>query len=115
MTLNNNVSPEKVLGTLGAAFLNVGNFDVDIEAQILFTDKAVINAIKNNTTVTMEFSLRNDNGGIFVDIPSMTMNGGDREFPENETVLVNIPSEAFQDATLGTSIGISDFAFLPAS
>jgi hypothetical protein len=115
LTMNNNVSPEKVLGTLGAAFMNVGNFDIDIESQVLFTDKAVINAIKNNTTVTMDFSLRNDNGGFFVDIPSMTINGGDKEFPENETVLINTPAEAFEDATYGTSIGISSFAFLPSA
>jgi len=115
LTLNNNVSPEKVLGTLGAAFMNTGNFDVDIEAQALFTNRDVTAAVRNNTTVTLDFSLRNDDGGLFFDIPSCTLGGGDKEFPENETVLINIPAMAFQDATLGTSIGISLFGFLPSS
>lgn len=115
LTLNNNVSPEKVLGTLGAAFMNVGNFDVNIESQVLFTNKEVINAIKNNTTLAIDFSLRNDDGAMFFDLPAVTLNDGGKEFPENETVLVNTPAEAFEDSTLGTSIGISLFGYVPVS
>lgn len=115
LTLKNNVSPEKVLGVLGAAFMNTGNFEVDIEAQALFSNRDVTAAIRNNTTVTMDFSLRNDDGGLFFDIPACTLGGGDKEFPENETVLINIPAMAFEDPTLGTSIGMSLFGYLPAA
>lgn len=107
LTLNNNVSPEKVLGQLGAKFLNTGNFEVDLEAQLLFTNSAVSSAVRNNETVTMDFGLKNDDGALFVDIPAMTLGGGDREFPENESVLINTTGQAFEDPTLGTSIGIS--------
>lgn len=113
LTLNNNVSPEKVLGQLGAKFLNTGNFEVDIETQLLFTNGEVINRIRDNTTVTMDFIIKNDNGAITVDIPSMTLGGGDREFPVNESVLLNTTGLAFQDPTLNTSIGISIFPFVP--
>lgn len=113
VTLNNNVSPEKVLGTLGAKFINTGNFDVDIEAQLIFTEGLVIDRIRDNTTVSMDFTIKNDDGGIAVDIPSMTMGGGDREFPVNESVLINLTAEAFQDPTLGSSVGFSIFPVLP--
>jgi hypothetical protein len=113
VTLANNVSPEKVLATLGAAFMNIGNFFVDIEAQIVFTDKAVPTAIRNNQTVTMDFNVQNDNGAIMFDIPSMTLGGGDKELPVNETVLMNLEGNAFDDASLGTSIGISYFPYIP--
>lgn len=115
LTLNNNVTPEKVLGTLGAAFMNTGNFDVDIEAQMLFTNKAVPAAIRANTTVTIDFSLRNDDGAIFFDLPAVTLGGGDKEFPENESVLINTPATAFEHPTLGTSIGISLFPYVPTA
>lgn len=115
LTINNNASPEKALANLGAVFMNIGNFDVDIEAQLLFTNKAVPAAIRANTTVTMDFSLRNDDGGLFFDLPAMTLGGGDKEFPENETVLINTPAQAFEDPTLGTSIGVSLFPYLPSS
>lgn len=113
LTFNNNVSPEKCLGTLGATFVNFGNFDVDIEAQVLFTSEEVTNAIKNNTTVQMDFVLTNDNGAIAFDVPSMTMGDGSREYPVNESVLINVSGTAFADPTLDTSIGVSLFPRVP--
>ena len=107
ITFNNNVSPEKILGTLGAAYMNYGNFEVDVEAQMLFSNGDVIDRIRNNTTVTMDFIIKNDDGCISVDIPSITLGGGSRDFPENESILVDTTAMAFQDATLGTSIGVS--------
>lgn len=112
ITINNNVSPEKVLGTLGAKYMNTGTFEVNIEAQMLFTNSQVIQRIRDNETVTMDFAIRNEDGGIVVDIPAMTLGGGGREYPENETVLVNTTAEAFEDRMLGTSLGISVFPVL---
>jgi hypothetical protein len=113
--INNNVSPEKVLGQLGAKYLNTGNFEIDIEAQILFTEGDVVDAVRNNTTVTMDFSIKNDDGGFLVDVPSLTLGGGDKEFPVNESILLNTTAQAFGDTTLGTSLGISMFPYLPSS
>lgn len=113
LTLGNNVSPEKVIGQLGAKFMNYGNFTVDIEAQLLFTKGAVVNRIRANTTVTMDFVVKNSDGAIYVDIPSMTLGGGGRDFPVNESVLVNLTGQAFLDPTFNTSIGISIFPVVP--
>lgn len=113
ITLNNNVSPEKVLANLGAKYINTGNFEVDIDAQLLFTDGAVVNKIRDNETVTMDFILTNDDGAIAVDIPAMTLGDGSRDFPVNESVLINTTGLAFQDPTLSTSIGISIFPVVP--
>lgn len=113
ITLNNNVSPEKVLGQLGARYMNTGNFEVDLEAEILFTEPAVVEAIRTNQTVSMDFSIRNDDGAIYVDIPSMTLGGGDREMPRNESVMMNLTGEAFGDPVLGTSLSVSTFPVLP--
>ncbi|QNN99852.1 hypothetical protein P67b_00093 [Ruegeria phage Tedan] len=107
LTLNNNASAEKCLGRLGAAFVNFGNFEVDIEAQLLFTSPGVIAAIRNNDTLTMDFIVKNDDGVIAVDLPSLTLGGGDREFPVNESVLINTTAQAFGDANLASSIGVS--------
>lgn len=113
LTLNNNVTPEKCLGTLGAVFMNTGNFEVDLEGQILFTDEAVASSVRNNDTVTMDTLLKNGDGAICIDLPSLTLGGGDLEFPVNESVLMNLTGQAFGDATLGTSIGISLFPIVP--
>lgn len=115
ITLNNNVSPEKCLGTLGASFMNTGNFEVNLDAKVLFTNSEVVDAIRNNETVTMDCILKNGDGGIGIDLPAMTLGDGAKEFPVNESVLISLKGECFADPTLGTSIGISMFPVLPPS
>lgn len=109
LNLNNNVSPEKIVGTLGAAFTNFGDFLVDLETQALFTNGDVLAAIRNNTTVTLDFVVRNTEASIYVDVPSMTLGGGGRELPRNETVLVNFTGQAFRDPTFDTSLNVTIF------
>ncbi len=115
ISLNNNVTPEKVLSVLGAKFMNSGIFEVDLETQVLFTNGDVLAAIRNNDTVTMDFSLQNSDGGIFFDLPAMTLGDGSRELPINETVLLNLTGQVFKDPTFDTSIGVSIFPFLPTA
>ena len=113
ITINNNVTREKVLDNLGAKFMNSGNFEIDVEMQLLFSEILVVEAIRNNTTSTMEVAVRNDDGGFILDIPSMDIGGGGKEFPVNESVLINITTQAFEDPTQGDSLGITMFPFLP--
>ena len=116
MTFRNNLSLENCLGTLGASFVNSGLFEINLEGQMLFTNKAIVNAVKNNTTVTFAAIMKNDDGAIAIDIPALTFGGGGREFPVDQSVLVNISGEAFNDAS-GTipnvSLGISLFPTVP--
>ena len=107
LSITNNVSPEKVLGTLGAKFMNAGNFGVTITAQLVFTNAQVINKIRANETVRMTFVIKNDNGTVAVNIPSMTLGDGSLNLPVNESILINTTGTAFRDPTLNTSIGIS--------
>jgi len=113
VTFSNNVSPEKILASLGAQFMNFGNFEVSVEAQLIFSDYRVASAVRENRTLSMDFGLKNDDGALFIDVPAMTLGGGDREFPINETVLINTTGEAFADPTLNTSIGLSLFPIVP--
>ena len=107
LNINNGISGEKVLNALGAKYINVGDFQIGLEAQLVFSDEAVIQKIRDNETVTMDFILKNSDGVISVDIPSMTLGGGGREFPRNESVLINTTCEADGDNFLDASIAIS--------
>lgn len=113
--LNNNVSGEKVLGQLGPKYLNYGDFEVDMDANLIFTNSAVITAIRNNRTISMDFLVRNSDGAIYTDVPSMTLDDGGKEFPANESVNIKVKGMAHQDATFGHSVGISIFPYLPAA
>lgn len=113
LSLNNNVEGEKVLAKLGPRYLNAGNFEVDAESQMLFTNEDVIERIRCNKTVHIDFALRNADGGIHFEIPSLTLGGGDREYPVNQSVAINTTGEAYRDETFGVSLAVSFFPVLP--
>lgn len=111
LSIDNNVSPEKVLNRLGARFVNFGNFFVDVSSQIIFSDGNVLNRIRQNTTVSLDMYLQNQDGVIAFSISSMTLGDGTKDLPVDETVLLNISGEAFEDPTTGASLGVS---FIPS-
>ncbi len=106
-TVNPQTSPEKVLGKLGAKFINRGNLLVDVQAQVIFSSGGVPKAIRNNETVRFDTILANDDGVIALDMPSMTMGGGGREYPTDQAVLINGAAQSFEDDDFGTSLMVS--------
>jgi hypothetical protein len=113
-TLTNNVAGEKVIGNLGPKYLNVGNIEVDVENQMLFTNPDVIERIRCNRTIGLDWILRNGDGGVAFDLPSGTLDGGGREFPANQSVLINGTFMAHEEDEYGYTLGMSFFPALPA-
>lgn len=117
MTLKimNNDTGEKVLGTLGPKYINTGNFSVEIDSEILFTNGDVITRIRNATPVGLNFVLYEaTDGAIGVDIPSLTLGDGTQNLVKNESVKIKLTGEAHMDTTLGTSLSVSLFPIAPA-
>lgn len=112
-TINNNVTPKNVLGTLGAAGINVGQFQIEQSMTTLFTDIAVTTAIRNNATSGFDMSLRNNDGGFMVDIPEMTIGDGTKSFPTNDKVEIALTNNAYQSIKFGYTISLSLFRYLP--
>jgi hypothetical protein len=113
ININNNAGPEKVLGQLGAKYINTGLFEVDIEATIVFTDSDVLTRVRNNTTVTMDCVVRNDDSVLLFDVPSLTLGDGAKEYTVNESVTVNLTAQSFADATYDNSLSLSLFPYAP--
>lgn len=114
ITLRNNIRPIKVRGTLGAKYMSVGKLDVEFDARLLFQSSDPITAIRNNTTMTLEMIMRDDeDGAVAYDIPALTLNGGNRDLVRNDAVRIQLPGKAHKDPTLGTSIGVSLFPYAP--
>lgn len=113
-TLTNNVTGEKVLGTLGPKYLNLGDIQADVENQMLFSNPDVIERIRCNKTVGFDWVLRNGDGGVAFDLPTGTLGGGGREYPANASVLISDTFAAYQDDDEGFTCGMSFFPVLPA-
>lgn len=113
-TLTNNVAGEKVLAKLGPKYLNAGNIEVDVETQVIFSNPDVIERIRCNRTVGLDWVLRNGDGGAAFDLPTGTLGGGGREYPANQSVLLNTTFMAHQDdPAAGYTCGVSFFPVLP--
>lgn len=116
LTLDNQLSPEKCIGTLGATFVNTGIFLVDAEIQALFTHPGVVSAIRNNETVSFDMILRNGDGANAIDIPEMTLGDGSLDLPVNESVNINLAGKAHGAAApFGYSVAVSTFPTVPLS
>lgn len=115
LTLTNNVAPEYVLGQLTAEFINFGNFEVDIDTQAVFTDGVILNAIRNNTTLSLDLAYRNGDGGFVIHLPSGTLGDGSKNFERNAKVKITSPFAAHRDETLGYTMGTSLFWYLPTA
>lgn len=113
LTINNNITPEKVLGTLGSAINSVGDLNITATTQVLFTSADVSTVVRNNTTVTFDWNLTNDDGGLYFDLPAITIGTATKSFPRNETVKLDIDINAFKDNELGYVMSITDFPYLP--
>jgi len=113
-TIRNGVQAEKVQGTLGAKYMNHGKFMVDIDATMVFSNSAVATRIRDNTLVGFRWALRNEDGAVHFSVPSCRIGQGLRGFPENESVTIQTSLMAEEDETLGYSIGISLFPYLPS-
>lgn len=115
ITFKNNVEPEKQLGTLGATLMNVGKFEVSVEADCIFTSDSVIAAVHDNRVVEMEVLMRNSEFGAMMNIASMSIDEAGRKFETNKSVQINAKGSGFQDSILGYTASMSMFASLPAS
>jgi hypothetical protein len=114
-TLTNNVAGEKVIAKLGPKYLNAGNIECDVESSVIFSNPDVIERIRCNRTVGLDWVLRNGDGGAAFDLPTGTLAGGGREYPANQSVTLNTTFEGYQDDTLyGFTLGVSFFPVLPA-
>lgn len=113
LSFGNNAGGEGVLGKMGPAFTNYGNFDVSISCTVVFTNKEIPRMIRNNCTCTMDFCLINSDGAFYVDIPSLTLGDGSKSFPVNEKVKIALSNSAFGDTEMGHTIGITYFPYIP--
>jgi hypothetical protein len=113
VSIKNNAVGEKVLGRLGAKYVNAGNLEVDVDTEVIFANPAIIDRITTNKTVGLDSILRNGDGGFVFDMPSSTISSGKRNIKTNESVTLTTKFESFGDDILGYSMSFSLFPVLP--
>lgn len=117
ISINNNVSPAKAVGTLGAFEVTAGTFQVGGSITAYFADVAAINAVRNNVDITLDMVLVKSNSGIVLDLPLIALGAGRPTVEKDQSVKLPLAMDAATaakiDPNLDYTIMLVFFDYLP--
>lgn len=97
-SINNNVVPNKAIGTLGSFDQTAGFFEVSAALNVYFSTVEAIQAIGDNADVSIDAVLCQDNQGIIIDFPLVSLGDGRLKVAINEPITLPLTCDA-ADAT----------------
>lgn len=112
LTVANNVTPNKVIGTIGAADLTIGNFGVNGTLTAYFVETDALVAVRNNASVTLDMIFAKDNKGIVVDMPLITLGEGRANIEADQPITLPLGFDAAK-GSFGYTLGLGFFDYLP--
>lgn len=114
LTINNNVTPAKAIGTLGAFSMNIGDFMIEGNITAYFSDMDAIRAVRNNDSVTVDFFLAKENAGWVFDVPLLTLGEGRLNVEKDAPVTIPVSLSGARDENYNTSLQAAHFKYLPS-
>ena len=114
ISIKNNASMDKALGTLGAFDISVGTFAVSGSVTAYFADIAGTQAVRNNADITLDFIMVKNNAGTLIDIPLITLGNGRLGVEKDKSIMLPLDATAAQ-GKFGSTLTFQSFAYLPSS
>jgi hypothetical protein len=114
ITINNNAVMNKAVGVLGAFDITVGDFEVSGSVTAIFTDVTAVQAVRNNSDVTLDVIMAQQNRGIVFDIPMMGLGGGKLNVEKDTEITLPLDTLA-AEGTAGYTMGTVFFSYLPTA
>lgn len=112
VTVNNNVSPLKAIGTLGGFETNTGGFDVAGSMTVYFADVEAVQAVRENADVTLDMIIAKSNKGIILDLPLVGLGDGRLNIEQDQAIKLPLETNAAESA-LGHTMLMDFFPYLP--
>lgn len=112
ITITNNVTPNKVIGTIGASDMTAGNFGVSGTMTAYFVEVAALRAVRNNASVTVDIILAKANSGIVMDMPLITLGEGRANLEQDQPITLPLGFDGAKGA-YGYTVGWGFFDYLP--
>lgn len=117
ITINNNVTPNKAVGILGAFDVTAGTFAVSGSITAYFSNVAAAQAVRNNTSVTLDISFVKDNTAMIFDLPLISLGDGrlNIEIDQPITLPLNTDAASGQDVDPGLdhTLLVTYFHYVP--
>lgn len=94
ISFNNNVTPNKAIGILGAFDVTAGVFEVSGEATAYFTTVEAVQAVRNNANVEINMAVVKENAGFVLDLPLIGLGGSRLDISENDPITIPLNMDA---------------------
>lgn len=112
VSINNNVSPTKAIGTLGAFDTSAGNFEVGGSITAYFTTISAVRAVRQNADVGLSVIGASKNAGFVFDIPLLGLGGGRLNVEKDAPITVPLEPAGAENAN-GYTMFYEAFSYLP--
>lgn len=117
LTVKNNNKANKAVSVMGAIDHTEGQFIVSAAVTAYFQTVEAARAIENNSDVTLDLFIANENSGIVFDLPLVTLGDGRPKITANEVIQLPLDIEAATAAKLSPdtnyTLSVSFFDYLP--
>lgn len=117
ISINNNVTPNKAVGVLGAFDVTAGTFTVSGSLTAYFADVAATQAVRNNSDVTLDIGFARDNQGVIFDLPLIALGDGRLAVEVDQPITLPLTTDAASgqdvDENLDHTLLITYFNYLP--
>lgn len=114
ITINNNVSPDKAIGVLGAFDTSAGDFIVGGSATVYFADVTATQAVRDNSDVTLDVIMTKNNAGLLFDIPLLSLGDGRLTVEKDQSIKLPLETNA-AESKFGTTLLFQRFDYLPTA
>jgi len=117
LSINNNLTINKAVGTLGGFEVTSGTFEVGGNITAYFQNTSALEALRANSDVTLDVCVVKDNAGFSFDLPLLSLDDGRLNVELNQAVTIPLGLMAADgedvNSNLAHTIVMSFYDYLP--